>query len=230
MKDRPPFSSFGEIAANPEGQQFCQLPIELFGDISKALQFAYLAFLRAWNNLTLTDASRSEFLKLINEEREKKGRAPITNLRTITWYFAVFKALGVIARKHDKENDIWITESTMPVRSQLPVGPKPAPNVVIATPDVVPQPVVQPESEVREESAKSITRTMAGFKWYVLLNDQGEPLLNADGQLDWKKGADFTEPWGLWSYVRKLDEDIRALIARDPDYRAMIEAARPARE
>jgi hypothetical protein len=136
----------------------------------------------------------------------------------------------VIARKHDKEKDIWITESTMPVRSQLPVGPKPAPNVVIATPDVVPQPVAQPESEVREDSAKSITRTMAGFKWYALLNDQGEPVLNPDGQLDWKKGADFTEPWGLWSYVRKLDEDIRALIGRDPDFRALIEAARPARK
>jgi len=120
MIARPAFNSFGEIAANPAGEVFCQLPLDLFGKLSKALQFAYLALLSAWNKLTQTDISRTEFLRLVNEERAKQGLDAITSLRTVTWYFAVFKALGVITRER-MPGDVWVTTSTKPVRSALPV-------------------------------------------------------------------------------------------------------------
>ena len=101
------------------------LPLELVGELSTALQFAYLALLTAWNKLTKTDISRIMLRDLINAEREKRGRAPITDLRTITWYFTIFKRLGVIDRER-KPGNIWETTSTKPVRSALPADmPKP---------------------------------------------------------------------------------------------------------
>ena len=121
MIGRPAFNSFGATAANPEGERFCQLPLDLFGDLSKTLQFAYLALLTCWNKLTETDVSRAEFLRLVNEERAKKGCAPITTRRTVTWYFAHFKALKVISRQRTP-GDVWVMTNTKPVRSALPAN------------------------------------------------------------------------------------------------------------
>jgi hypothetical protein len=231
MMQRPAFSSFGKFAATPDGEKFVQLPTDLLGDLSKALQFAYRALLRAWNNLTLTDASRREILNLINQERAEKKRPPITNLRTVTWYFSVLKELGIIDRRYEKEKDAWFTENTRPVSYQFPPAPpKPKTESGSADSNLEAQPAAKSESEVRQENALSVVRTLSGYKWYALLNDQGEPLLNADGKIDWKKGDGWEEPAFLWPFIRKADEDVRALIASDPDVRALVEAARPARE
>jgi hypothetical protein len=231
-KERIPFQSFGEIAANPQGELFLQLPTQLLGSLSTALQFAYSALLRAWNDLTQTDAPRREILKLVNEARAEKGRGPITNLRTVTWYYSVLKELGVISRKHDREKDVWITESTMPVRSQFPDDPpKPATESRLLNPEVATtEEAAKSESEIREEDARSLVQYFTDMKWFVPLNDKDEPVLNVNGQLDWKAAPGATEPNILWKFVRKRDAEIQALIARDPDIRALIGHNRPARK
>ena len=116
--NRRSYQSYGEIAANPAGELFCQLPMDLMGKMSKTLQFAYLALLTAWAKLTKTDISREELRDLINEERAKQGRKPLTDLRIITWYFAEFKKMDAIERKPLGRN-LWETTSPKPVKSAL---------------------------------------------------------------------------------------------------------------
>jgi hypothetical protein len=145
MKERKRYQSYGEIAVRPDEVLFCPVPLEVMGKFSTAIQFAYMALIEAWNRLTQTDASRAEFRRLINELREKAGRGPITSLRTITYYFAVLRKLGVIERER-KPGDVWETTCKMPMYQPLPsdldkAAPKASAPAPTADPTKEPEPI-----------------------------------------------------------------------------------------
>lgn len=238
MKERIPYQSFGEPAFTADGVPYAQFPDDLWGDLGRGLMIALRVLLKLWNGLTGTDASREHIRILVNELRAEKGLPPITSRRAITWYFSELKKLGVISRERDEtDKRVWKTWFTKPflARTNRPEGPAAieprtgSPNVSAAEPAA--EPVVKTVSEQREETAESSLRFLSREKWFNPLNDKGEPLLGVDGRLVWRAKAGAMDlPPLVWEFARKFDAEMQALIARDPDIRALIEAARPARE
>jgi hypothetical protein len=138
MRDRVPVGPYGEPAQSPEGSLWGKFPDELWGEVSKAVQLALRALLKAWNGLTMCELTREEIRQAINELRKQKNEARakqepplpplpmIGNKRTISWYFAKLKELGIIERgRVEGKKTEWYTKFTKSFYAKLD-EPKPA--------------------------------------------------------------------------------------------------------
>jgi hypothetical protein len=236
MSERMAYQNFGGSSFIPNGPPWTPFPDDMWGKATKSIGAFFYVLVKMWDGELLVDATRETMRLYLNKQREAEGLPPVITKRCITWYLCELVRLGWVERERLEGTNTWTTKNKRGQQMspewarKAGAGLPTAPAVPTAAPDVSAEPTPEETAEIREESARSMVRTLSGFKWYLLLNDQGEPLLNANGALDWKRGVDATEPWGLWGFARKLDADIRALIASDPDMRALIEAARPARE
>jgi hypothetical protein len=138
MRERVPVGPYGEPAQSPEGSLWGKFPDELWGEVSKAVQLALRALLKAWNGLTMCELTREEIREAINELRKQKNEARakqepplpplpmIGNKRTISWYFAKLKELGIIERgRVEGKKTEWYTKFTKSFYAKLDDGSAP---------------------------------------------------------------------------------------------------------
>jgi hypothetical protein len=211
--DRLPYQSWGPMAYAPEGTPYGQYPDDLWGELSKRAQFVLRALLQILNGRTITDITRAELRKIVNELRAVKGLGPITSLRSITWYLCELVRLGVISRERVDHTNVWYTHFAKPFRARLGV-----PGAALPGPNDKPGPN---SGEVPAPSPEEVTRDRneAAARAIEAMREKGySPEMRGD-EVVWRPidGMQHQEVTpDISFYLKFLRSAIRALLSPEP--------------
>lgn len=168
----PPAQSFGpSVYQSSDGELYAQVP----GSVLKRLCPWLDALVRAFDHRTMTPITRAEFMDLLPDEARPKTK------RTVTNWWAKFKAMGLIDRERDEKKPyLWIMTWKMPFLAGRPE--KPADPVVDSRPNakVEPAPISPP---IDLEAGKWAVEFCEGKGWKVLIDGvdaKGAELLRLD--------------------------------------------------
>jgi hypothetical protein len=214
MKQRLPFQSFGSPAFTPDGVPWAMYPDDMWGSLTRCVQFALRALLSLWDGLDTTDVTRKQLRDMINELREKRGLPPIMTLRSVTWYLAELVRLGIIERKRQDGTNTWYTRLTKPFMSRL--NDKPDGAAAAAQPSTtfaLPEPADSSPAEKQAAAARAI-QAVKSKGWAIMPSEpEGIKLVAIEGVEPEDLDA------GMRWYLDRIAPAIRALLQPEPHAR-----------